>query len=102
MFIWEAFYRWRTLDQHLNHGMSNMSEILNKEYNEKRWELIQITHNHLVEHPDDIWAWAQRFSLMVFPNIERGEPCGNSNIRHWGYLYTDIIEEDVDNNNEGE
>lgn len=92
--LYKAFYRWRTLEQYFNHGTSNMSEIPNKMYNEKRWELMQIIHNHLIEHPDDTWAWTQRILFMMLPNIERGEAFGNSNLLHWAYLYTDIFEED--------
>ncbi|MFC1808972.1 hypothetical protein ACFL3D_02465 [Candidatus Omnitrophota bacterium] len=98
----KAFYRWRTLEQYLNHGTSNMSKIPNKEYNEKRWEIIKVIHEHLIEHPDDAWAWGQRNWLMELPIIERGGPCGNSNLIHWALLYTDVYQEMIENTQDEE
>lgn len=88
--LYEAFYKWRTTEQYYNHGMSNMSHIPNKEYNKKRWEIIQIIKKHLEDVPDDLWAQEQVDLLLSLPNITRGGPMGNHNLEHWGSLYVDL------------
>ncbi len=88
--LYEAFYKWRTTEQYYNHGMSNMSHIPNKEYNEKRWEIIQVIKKHLESVPDDLWAQEQVDLLLSLPNIRRGGPMGNDNLTHWGSLYVDL------------
>jgi hypothetical protein len=85
--LYEVFYKWRTVEQQLNHGMSNFSEIPNIEYNEKRWEVIQTIKDYLVNNPDDILAESQIDMLITLDNICRGGEFGNNNIMHWGYLY---------------
>lgn len=95
--LYEAFYKWRTTEQYFNHGMSNMSEIPNKDYNARRWEIIQLIKEYLKNEPDDIWAREQVDLLLSLPNITRGGPMGNHNIEHWGILYTDIKTEEKDN-----
>jgi hypothetical protein len=85
--VYESFYKWRTMDQYYNHGMSNMSLIPNKEYNEKKWQLIQMIKQHLKNNPDDIWAREQIDLLLVLPNITRGGTFGNNNLAHWAALY---------------
>ncbi|MBN1493409.1 MAG: hypothetical protein JW938_04615 [Candidatus Omnitrophica bacterium] len=100
--FYKAFYRWRTIEQYFNHGMSNMSEIPNKMYNEKRWEIMKVIHGHLIDHPHDTWAWDQRNLLMILPIIERGGPCGNTALLHWGQLYTDIGHEHEPDDNAAE
>jgi len=90
--LYEAFYKWRSTDQYFNHGMSNMSQIPNKEFNEKRWKLIQIIKKHLIEKPNDIWAQKQVDWLLGLPNIARGGAFGNTNLAHWGRLYTDLLD----------
>lgn len=89
--LYEAFYKWRTSVQSFYHGMSNMSEIPNKKYNEKRWVAVQIIRQYLTTHPNDQWAKAQADLLLSLPNIERGGTMGNLNLNHWGALYTDIL-----------
>jgi len=88
--LYEAFYKWRTTEQYYNHGMSNMSHIPNKEYNEKRWALVQKIKKHLINNSDDIWAQEQIDLLLSLPNIARGGPMGNHNLEHWGSLYVDL------------
>lgn len=88
--LYEAFYKWRTTEQYYNHGMSNMSHIPNKEYNKKRWEIIQVIKERLKNMPDDLWAQEQVDLLLSLPNITRGGPMGNHNLEHWGSLYVDL------------
>jgi hypothetical protein len=88
----EAFAKWRTYDQMFNHGSSNWSEIPNKEYNEKRMEIVRTIQKYLSEKPKDAWAKYQILSILNLPNIERGGPYGNSNINHYAELFTDILE----------
>lgn len=88
--LFEAFYKWRTTEQYYNHGMSNMSGIPNKKYNEKRWGILQVIKRYLKNKPDDIWAKKQVDLLLSLDNITRGGPMGNHNIEHWGSLYVDL------------
>ena len=88
--LYEAFYKWRTTDQYFNHGMSNTSDIPNKEYNKRRWELIQIIKKYLKGNPADLWAQEQIDLLLSLPNITRGGTMGNNNLVHWGSLYVDL------------
>ena len=88
--LYEAFYKWRTTEQYYNHGMSNMSHIPNKEYNKKRWGIIQVIKERLKDVPDDLWAQEQLDLLLSLPNITRGGPMGNHNLEHWGRLYVDL------------
>lgn len=86
--LYEAFYKWRTTTQEFHHGMSNLSEIPNKAYNETRWRVIKTTKKYVAEHPGDAWAKTQLDLLWNLPNIQRGGPFGNDNLVHWGMLYT--------------
>ena len=88
--LYEAFYKWRTVEQYYNHGMSNMSDIPNKDYNVKRWETTQLIKEYLKNEPDDIGAREQVDLLLLLPNITRGGPIGNHNLDHWGSLYVDL------------
>ena len=88
--LYEAFYKWRTMQQSFYHGMSNTSEIPNKEYNHKRWQVVQLIKKQLKHNPDDIWAKKQVDLLLSLPNIARGGPMGNLNLNHWGTLYVDL------------
>ena len=88
--LFEAFYRWRTVDQYQNYGMSNMSEIPNILYNKKRWELIQLIKQYIKQHPEDAWAKGQVDYLIHLHNITRGGPMGNNNLVDWGILYSDV------------
>lgn len=90
--LFEAFYKWRTMNQYINHGMSNMSQIPNMEYNNKRWEIIQLIRQYSKGHPDDLWAMEQINYLLAMPNIARGGPYGNDNLAHWGVLYGELEE----------
>jgi len=91
--LFNAFYKWRTQTQSFWHGMSNMSEIPNWQYNLKRWQAIQIIRQYLKTNPEDVWANAQVGLLLSLPNIDRGGPFGNDNLSHWGKLYTNIKSE---------
>ncbi|MFC1594688.1 hypothetical protein ACFL38_05105 [Candidatus Omnitrophota bacterium] len=86
--VYDAFRRWRSSEQMFYHGMSNWSNIPNKEYNKKRWQAFQTIKKHLKEHPEDDWAWAQATLLLALPNIGRGA-YGNHNLVLWGRLYMD-------------
>ncbi len=88
--LYEAFYKWRTIEQYLNYGVSNTSEIPNKAYNEKRWEIIQLIKEYAKDNPDDLWAQAQVDLLRYLPNILRGGIMGNDSLEHWGNLYVDF------------
>jgi len=85
--LYEAFYKWRTKTQEFYHGMSNMSEIPNKEYNQKRWQIVQTIKKYLVDNPNDLWAKTQIDLLLSLPNIQRGGPMGNDNLIHYGILF---------------
>lgn len=87
-FLYEVFYKWRTVNQMLHYGMSNFSTIPNARYNEERWKTYQRIKAHLQANPFDGWAMIQVGLLWELPNIERGGPVGNRNIEHWGLLYT--------------
>ena len=89
----EAFAKWRAKAQVWNHGFSNWSEMPNKEYNEKRMELVRTIQKHLKENPGDVWAKRQILSILNLPNINRGGAFGNSNLYHHAALFTDILEE---------
>jgi len=88
--LYEAFYKWRTTTQEMDHGMSNYSSIPNKEYNQKRWQVIRIIKKHQAENPSDKWAGIQVDLLWDLRNIQRGGPMGNDNLIHWGILYGNI------------
>ena len=81
--LYESFYRWRTVTQELEHGMSNISDIPNAEYNKKRWQVIQVINRYLRNNPDDVWAKGQRDLLLDLPNIYRGGEYGNDNLMYY-------------------
>ena len=87
--LFDAFYKWRTQTQSFWHGMSNMSDIPNWQYNLKRWQAVQTIRQHLKTNPEDVWANAQVGLSLNLPNIGRGGPFGNDNLSHWGMLYLD-------------
>ena len=93
--LFEAFYKWRTSTQAFYYGMSNMSQIPNKMYNQKRWQLVQVIKRYLKNNPQDIWAKYQIDLLLSLPNIERGGRLGNSNLVHWGILYVDLSKKET-------
>ena len=83
--LYDLFEKWRTVEQRLNHGVSNTSEIPNKEYDQERWDIAQVILKHLAHHPDDQWANTQLILLMDLPIIERGNPnslMGNTSLFH--------------------
>lgn len=86
----EAFRKWRANYQMWHHGMSNWSDIPNKMYNEKRWEVVGIIKKYIETHPDNVLGKWQIFSIMATPNIVRGGAFGNSNINHHATLYKDL------------
>lgn len=88
--LFEAFYKWRTMEQHCTHGDAKNSEIPNKIYNEKRWKLTKVAKRHLDDNPDDIWAKSQIDLLLNLPNITRSSSLGNDNLEHLIFLYTDL------------
>ena len=90
--LFDSFYRWRTSDMFYNHGMSNWSGIPNWEYNDKKFALINLIHEHLKESPEDLWARHQMIALLALHNIVRGGEFGNSNMNHWAALYTDLLD----------
>ena len=90
--LYLIFYQWRTLDQYFSHGASNWSEISNDEYISKRWLVANTIKDYISTNPDDKWAKFQLAVLMDLPIIQRGDPYGNTNMRHWGMLFTDILE----------
>ncbi|MCM8783270.1 MAG: hypothetical protein NC818_00620 [Candidatus Omnitrophica bacterium] len=90
--LYEAFYKWRTIEQEFNHGMSNISDIPNMEYNEQRWKIVQVIKAYLKDNPLDRWAKIQIDLLLGLPNIKRGGAMGNDNLIHWGVLYTDLAQ----------
>lgn len=96
--LYEVFDRWRTKEQGVSHGMSNTSNIPNKEYNDKRWGVIKVIKGHLKEHQDDTWARAQIVSLLNMSNIGRGGAFGNDNLVRYHMRYED---DSNDENKEG-
>ena len=91
--LFEAFYKWRAQTQELWHGMSNMSNIPNWQYNLKRWQAIQTIRQYLKTNPDDIWAKTQANLLLALPNINRGGSFGNDNLSYWWQLCADVKDE---------
>ena len=85
--LFEAFYRWRTVQQFYEHGVSNASKIPNDYYNNKRWDLICLIRSHLIDKPDDAWAKAQAEYILQLHNITRGGPVGNSSLSDWALLF---------------
>lgn len=92
--LYNTFLRWRTKEQEMNYGMSNMSAIPNKEYNKKRWALVQVIRRYLKSNPNDKWAMNQINLLISLPNIERGGHFGNYNLNYYGMLYMDTKKEE--------
>ena len=45
--LYDLFEKWRALYQEYNHGMSNMSDIPNDEYDKKRWGIVKIIEEYL-------------------------------------------------------
>lgn len=88
--LYEAFYKWRTVYQEKRYGMSSTSEIPNREYNAKRWQILQRIRKYSEKKPDDQWAKAQANLVMDLPNIEREGGEGNDNLHHWELLYNDM------------
>ena len=84
----EAFLRWRTAQQSYWHGVSNYSEIPNREYNLRRFALIAVIRDHLRQDPGDSWARRQLETLALAPNIGRGYPLGNTALRELGVWFT--------------
>ena len=81
--LYDLFEKWRSVEQRLNHGMSNTSEMPNKEYDQERWNIAQVILKHLEHYPNDQWANIQLMLLMDLPIIERGNPnspMGNTNL----------------------
>ncbi len=95
--LYDVYFRWRTMDQEINHGVSNYSEIPNWEYNERKMEIVKVLEEYSKTHPDDNWAKGQVIALLTLENIVRGEPFGNSNLRFFGLLYMNL---DKKNNKE--
>lgn len=88
--FFELFVRWRTLEQSMNHGLSNWSEIPNWEYNLKRKGLINKIKIYLKNNPMDNWARIQMMQLLGLDNIMRGGPMGNNVLNYLGVLYMDL------------
>ncbi len=92
--LFESFSKWRSVYQSNNYGMSNYSEIPNDEYNEKRWEIVQLIKEYMKQSPNDLWAKKQVIALLETPNIRRGGEFGNSNlISYTQFYYPDISPE---------
>ena len=91
--LWEVFYRWRTLKQFYWYGSTNLSEIPNDTYIAKRWKVAQVIIKHIETHSEDAWAKIHLLMLMDFLLITRGGEYGNTNLRDWAALFTDILEE---------
>ena len=49
--LYDLFEKWRALYQEYNHGMSNMSDIPNDEYDKKRWGIVKIIEEYLEKNP---------------------------------------------------
>jgi len=75
--LFEAFNKWRTQKQLFWHGLSNMSEIPNWEYNLKRWKVVQTIKKYIETNSDDVWAKTQVRLLLDLPNVGRGGHFGN-------------------------
>jgi hypothetical protein len=83
----EAYEKWRSREQFMNHGMSNYSEIPNKDYNLKRLKLMSTIKVYLKLNPKDLWARVQINQILALPNINRGGEIGNDNIMYIYHLY---------------
>lgn len=87
----EAYEKWRSREQYMNHGMSNYSEIPNKDYNLKRLKLMTSIKQYLASNPQDRWARAQINLIIGLPNINRGGAYGNDNLIYTYQLYGDGV-----------
>lgn len=85
--LYKIFEQWRTLEQFSSHGASNWSVIPNEKYIKKRWMVVRNIEKYLENNPDNSWAKWQIALLMDLPIIQRGDPFGNTNIRHWAALF---------------
>ncbi len=83
----EAYEKWRSREQFMNHGMSNYSEIPNKDYNLKRLKLMSTIKEYLKLNPKDLWARVQINQILALPNINRGGEVGNDNLIYTYKLY---------------
>ena len=86
----KAFDDWMSGEQFMNHGASNWSDMPNKMYNQKRWEVVETINRHLEDHPNDAWAKWQILVIMSKPNITRGGAFGNSSLNHFATKYMDL------------
>ncbi|MFH2137623.1 MAG: hypothetical protein ABII88_03855 [Candidatus Omnitrophota bacterium] len=88
--LFEAFYKWRTATQYFEYNLENINDIPNLQYNEKRWELVNIIKDYLSKNPNDIWGQVQLNLLLTLPNINYSAQFGNDNLMHWTRIYTDL------------
>ena len=87
----ELFVQWRTLTQAVYHGQSNMSPIPNGTYRRMRRRTAATLVEHINGNPNDAWARRQLALLLDIPLIARGGRFGNTNLTHWGLLFSDIL-----------
>ena len=79
-YLYSIWRKWRSTNQFLNHGASNLSEMPNDIYDEHRFRLMEIILHHVKENPKDTWAVLQFFYLAESDILTRnsGNPYGNS------------------------
>lgn len=77
-YLASAFLRWRSEMQVGFFGMSNWSQIPNRQYNEVRYRALARVMAYLRDHPHDEHAQAQKVALSEAPNIQRGGMFGNT------------------------
>ncbi len=81
-YLYSLWRKWRTINQFLNYGSSNFSEIPNDIYDEKRFKLMEIILNHVKDNPEDTWAVVQFFYLADKEILMRnaGNQYGNTSL----------------------
>ncbi|MDP2938991.1 MAG: hypothetical protein Q8O13_02765 [Candidatus Omnitrophota bacterium] len=65
------YRQWRVLEQQMNSGVSNWSDIPNAKYVQVLWDLAMATQNYIERHPDDYLAKINLLMLMDTPIIQR-------------------------------
>lgn len=81
-YLYSIWRKWRSTNQFLNHGASNLSEMPNDIYDEQRFRLMEIILHHVKENPKDTWAVLQFFYIAESDILTRnsGNPYGNSSL----------------------
>jgi len=73
-YLFEAWIKWRTVEQSYNFGISVTSDIPNDVYDSIRNKLINLIVDHIKKAPSDTWAYLQFFDFQYTEIIHRFGP----------------------------